>query len=87
MRFRAPPHAEGGERGAEGDFSIRYPLSAFRLGAWMETPCLSGLHTLSCEGALSTATYEDGFRNGHGALRFDEPEELIEQVAAVVRAG
>ena len=26
MRLRAVSHSEGGERGAEGDFSVRYPL-------------------------------------------------------------
>ena len=31
MRLRAVPHSEGGERGAEGDFSFRYPLFALRL--------------------------------------------------------
>ena len=37
-------------------FATRSSPSAFRLGAWVETPCLFGSHTLSCEVALGTLT-------------------------------
>ena len=50
MRLRAVSHSEGGERGAEGDFSVRYPLFALRIPSrrlggnallvWMAHPLL-----------------------------------------------
>ena len=47
--------AESEERRAIFLFATRSSPSAFRLGAWVETPCLFGWHTLSCEVALALA--------------------------------
>ena len=44
--------AESEERRAIFLFATRSSPSALRLGAWVETPCLFGWHTLSCEVAL-----------------------------------